>query len=180
MCNICICLIVVIRISVVEECVGCIVLRTTPIVGICNQALMLLSIGMVYNFTRTNGVWLPFFNKTLLALYHHSSKSSGIYRLALRQPVNCLPMLSIKFDSSVCFFIAKIFISTKANFKFQQLIFIYLCLLIYSCHLLYCLYKCSSQAVWHHASCLAPRCIYTREETPAYIKILSEQGCKHS
>ena len=55
---------------------------------------------------------LSLLNKTLLACICLNTYNSGIYRLALRQPVICLPMLSIKPDNSACFFIANIFIST--------------------------------------------------------------------
>jgi hypothetical protein len=62
---------------------------------------------------RTTGVWLPFFNKTMLAHCHRSRNSSGYTKLALRQPVICFPIPSINLLNSACYLIESIFISTQ-------------------------------------------------------------------
>ncbi len=60
-----------------------------------------------------DGAELPFFNKTMLTLYHLGSKSSGYAGLAFRHPTICFPILSINWLNSACFFIDTIFISTQ-------------------------------------------------------------------
>jgi hypothetical protein len=137
-------IVVVVLVAIVEVLVPrvvVIVLGRTPIVVIrkttncknkgvhINTRLLIFIVGLfITNFsyqitlilTAHRTVPLSLLNKTLLALSNRSCQNSGIYRFAFRQPVICLPMLSIKPDNSACFFTANNFISTLkriSNFK---------------------------------------------------------------
>ena len=58
---------------------------------------------------------LPLLNQALLAPGGRDRRDSGYYRPALRQPVICLPMLSMRTASSACFLMGRIFRSTQRH-----------------------------------------------------------------